>query len=86
MEKAKSEFQIFDGKCPSRSQNLLGFKGQGQENEVTSTLETVAQVKTKLIPLLKILKKRTREVLSARGDLEWSLTEWCENTDKADRR
>ena len=39
----------------------------------------------KAIPLLKILKQRTREVLSERGDLKWSLTE-CETTDKADRR
>ena len=43
---ANSEFQIFDGKCPSRSQNLLGnllgFKGQDQDNKVTSTLEIVA--------------------------------------------
>lgn len=39
----------------------------------------------KAIPSLKILKQRTREVLSERGDLKWSLTE-CETTDKADRR
>ena len=44
MEKntSNSEFQIFDGKCPSGSQNLLGFKGHDQENKVTLALETVA--------------------------------------------
>ena len=82
---ANSEFQIFDGKCPSRSQNLLGFKGHDQEKKSDLDLGNSGLGENEAIPLLKILKQRTREVLSARGDLKWSLIE-CETTDKADRR
>ena len=85
MEKktSNSEFQIFDGKCPSRSQNLLGFKGPRKQSDLD--LGNSGLGENKAIPLLKILKQRTREVLSERGDLKWSLTE-CETTDKADRQ
>ena len=87
MEKklANSEFQIFDSKCPSRSQNLLWLQGTRPRKQSDLELGNSGLGENEAISLLKILKQRTREVLSARGDLKWSLTE-CETTDKADRR
>ena len=67
-----TESTWLQGTRPRKQSDLdLGNSGLG-ENEADSIIEDP--------------QKRTREVLSARGDLEWSLTEWCENTDKADRR
>ena len=66
-----TESPWLQGTWPRKQSDLdLGNSGLG-ENEA--------------IPSMKILKQRTREVLSERGDLKWSLTE-CETTDKADRR
>ena len=48
----KSYSKIFDRNCPSFSRDHLGLYGQGQDHNVTLTLETRVKVKTRLYAII----------------------------------
>lgn len=48
----KSYSKIFDRNCPSCSRDQLGLYGQGQDHNVTLTLETRVKVKTRLYAII----------------------------------
>lgn len=48
----KGYFKIFDRNCPSCSRDHLGLYGQGQDHNVTLTLETRVKVETRLYAII----------------------------------